>query len=305
MRRMLGWILTALAALTGTTPGAARAASERPFTWNDGDRVVMVGDTLIERDQKYGYFETIVTARNPGKRIAFRNLGWSGDTVRGLSRARFGPPAEGWQHLVDHIVALKPTVLILGYGMADSFDGEPGLPAFVSGLNALIDAAAASRPRLVLLSPIAHEDLGRPLPDASKHNRSLEKYRDAVRTVARERGAWFVDLYDATRPGAGKPTPLTDDGIHPTALGYWFLGALIDQRLSGRAGPPGAIAPEPANPEWKGARRATAAGSRWPPARICRRPRPPGGRAPRGRQPAWRGRRPCCASPACRRVSTR
>ena len=121
-------------------PRPRRGRGPPEFEWKDGDRVVLIGDTLIERDQKYGYLETLITAQNPDKTITFRNLGWSGDTVRGLSRARFGPPAEGFQHLKDHVLALKPTVLIVGYGMAESFDGEAGLPGFVSGLNELLDA---------------------------------------------------------------------------------------------------------------------------------------------------------------------
>ncbi len=87
------WIALACALFAGSV----RAADEtRPFEWKDGDRVVLIGDTLIERDQKYGYLETILTAANPDKTITFRNLGWSGDTVRGLSRAASAlPPRAG------------------------------------------------------------------------------------------------------------------------------------------------------------------------------------------------------------------
>jgi len=216
------------AALAFSPP--CRAAEPPPFAWKDGDRVVLVGDTLIERDQRYGYLETLITAQNPDKSITFRNLGWSGDTVRGLSRARFGPPAEGWQHLIDHVNALKPTVLIVGYGMAESFDGEAGLPAFASGLNALIDATSASKPRLILLSPIAHEDLGRPLPDPTNHNKDLSRYRDAIKTVADERKAWFVDLFNWTQEPAER---LTDNGIHPTAFGHFCVGTIIFWMLEG------------------------------------------------------------------------
>jgi GDSL-like Lipase/Acylhydrolase family len=231
VRRTFVWFTLAL----GIFVGAARAAdAPRPFMWNDGDRVVLIGDTLIERDQKYGYLETILTAQNPDKTLTFRNLGWSGDTVRGLSRARFGPPAEGWQHLIEHVNALKPTVLILGYGMADSFGGEAGLPAFASGLNQLIDAVSASKPRLIFLSPLAHEDLGRPLPDPSKHNLALPHYRDAVQAVAAERHGWFVDLFEPTLSAHDYGiAPLTDNGLHLTAFGSWYLATTIARELAG------------------------------------------------------------------------
>ena len=37
------------------------------FSLHEGDRVVFLGSTLIEREQRYGYWETMLTARNPNK----------------------------------------------------------------------------------------------------------------------------------------------------------------------------------------------------------------------------------------------
>jgi len=70
----------------------APAGAAEPFEFKDGDRVVLLGNTLIEREQRYGYWETALTALHPNKDITFRNLGWSGDTVWGEARARFGGP---------------------------------------------------------------------------------------------------------------------------------------------------------------------------------------------------------------------
>ena len=51
-------------ALTFSALSAAVAADETPpFVWNDGDRVVLIGDTMVERDQKTGYLETLITAQ--------------------------------------------------------------------------------------------------------------------------------------------------------------------------------------------------------------------------------------------------
>lgn len=95
-RNLFVLVLVALTGLARAHPGFAAE-----FKLVDGDRVVLIGDTLIERDQKHGYLGTMTTATNPDRAISFRNLGWSADTVRGLSRVRFGPPEEGWQHLID------------------------------------------------------------------------------------------------------------------------------------------------------------------------------------------------------------
>ncbi|MGE3818194.1 MAG: SGNH/GDSL hydrolase family protein, partial [Isosphaeraceae bacterium] len=216
------------------------AEDRSAFTWKDGDRVVLIGDTLIERDQTHGYLETLITANNPDKTITFRNLGWSADSVLGLSRAGFGKPEEGFQQLKEHVLGLKPTVLIVGYGMSASFEGEAGLPAFKSGLKRLLDTLAETRARLILLSPIGHEDHGRPLPDPRAHNEALALYRDAVREIAQERDAWFVDLYEPTLSATDYGIdPLTDNGIHPTAYGYWYLASVIDLELRGQKDDPG------------------------------------------------------------------
>ena len=227
MRRLLTPVLGLLAL------GLTSASAEPPkFEWKDGDRVVLIGDTMVEREQSYGYLETLITAQNPTKGIEFRNLGWSADTPLGLSRAAFDPPAAGFVRLREHVLALKPTVLIVGYGMAESFQGEAGIPSFLSGLNTTLDALAPAKARLILLSPIAHEDRGRPLPDPAKHNASLARYRDAIKTVADARNAWFVDVYEPTVSAHDYGIdPLTDNGIHPSAYGSWYFATVIDSDL--------------------------------------------------------------------------
>ncbi len=230
MRRLV-YFLAALSGVGVASP--ARAAEPPPFAWKDGDRVVLIGDALIEREQEQGMVETVITLAHLDKTITFRNLGWSGDTVFGTARARFGTEADGFKHLVEHVLALKPTVLVVGYGMTDSFAGEAGLPRFKSGLNHLLDVLGETRARVLLLSPIAHEDLGRPLPDPTRHNEVLRLYSAAIREIAAERDATFVDLFKpflefmTNRPGPEGGRPLTDDGIHLNRLGYATTAALI------------------------------------------------------------------------------
>jgi len=61
----------------------AVAAEPSKFELRDGDRVVFLGNTLIEREQKYGHWEWMLTMAWPDRNVTFRNLGWSGDTVWG------------------------------------------------------------------------------------------------------------------------------------------------------------------------------------------------------------------------------
>jgi len=218
--------------LLGSCIGTASAAE--PFVFRDGDRVVFLGNTLIEREQRHGYWETALTASHPGKSLTFRNLGWSGDTVWGEARARFGGPADGFKHLREHVAALKPTVIIVGYGLNESFAGPPGLPKFEKGLDTLLDTLAATRARIVLLGPPRQEDLGPPLPNPAENNKNIKLYADVLRKAAEKRGYLFVDLYDLR--GTDKQ-PLTDNGIHLTEYGYWRSADVLANALCGRSQP--------------------------------------------------------------------
>lgn len=207
-----------------TQPG--RAAD--PFTLKEGDRVVFLGNTLIEREQRYGYWEQLLSARAPQQAISFRNLGWSGDTVWGEARARFGSPADGFRHLKEHVLALKPTVILLGYGTNEAFEGKEGLPRFEAQLKVLLTTLAPTQARLVLLSPLKHENLGAPLPDPTPQNENLRLYSDALRKMAAREKLVFIDLYTLVKADPKGP-PLTDDGMHLTDFGYWRTTAALEQ----------------------------------------------------------------------------
>jgi lysophospholipase L1-like esterase len=216
----------------GVFASQSASAADR-FELRDGDRVVLLGNSLIEREQRYGYWETLLTIRYPHRRIQFRNLGWSGDTVFGEARTGFGSTADGFRHLQEHVLALQPTVIFLGYGLNESFAGKAGLPSFLDGLRVLLDVLSQTRARIVLLSPLRHEKFEPPLPDPAMHNQHLRLYGDALRKVAEQRGYRFIDLYDLLGDGtqASPPAALTDNGIHLTAYGYWRAAAALERGL--------------------------------------------------------------------------
>ncbi len=234
---LVGWAILLLAA-------PAASAAEAPFELKDGDRVVLLGGTFIERDQEYGYLETSLTSRFPDRNITFRNLGWSGDTVRGEARSRFGPPAEGFDHLKTHVEALKPTVIFVNYGLNESFSGKAGLGAFAKDLKTLLDVLDRTGARIVLITPRRIEKLAPPLPDPAKANERLADYVAVLRAEAARRGYRVVDLFDGWKPALAKP--FTDDGLHPTAEGYRRAADVIVGMLG--------LPPTPARPDvsWEG-----------------------------------------------------
>lgn len=214
------------------------AAADR-FEFKDGDRVVLIGSTLIEREQRYGYWEAALTARNPDKNITFRNLGWSGDTVWGEARAGFGTIADGYKQLVDHVIAEKPTVIIVGYGTNESFAGPEGLPKFKKQLKKLLDDLSATKARFVLLSPMKMFKMPPPLPDPTKANENLKLYGEAIEQEANQRASKFIDLskvFEISVLNENDPiTLITDNGMHLVTYGYVLTGSYLSGQFGGES----------------------------------------------------------------------
>jgi lysophospholipase L1-like esterase len=204
------------------------AGAERPFELVDGDRVIFVGNTFFERDLHYNHLETALTARWPDRNVTFRNLGWDGDTVWGEARAEFGSPADGFNSLSKHVADLKPTVIFVAYGMNESYSGAGGVEGFIQQLDKMLDMLSRTQARMILLSPIRHEDLGRPLPDPAEHNRRLLLYVEAIAKVAGRRSYDFVNLF---KLAGSKEQPLTQNGIHLNDQGYRAATRAIEHAL--------------------------------------------------------------------------
>jgi lysophospholipase L1-like esterase len=194
-------------------------SAPQEFELRDGDRVVWIGSTVVEREQQFGYWEAALTRHYPERNITFRNLGWSGDTVWGESRASFDPPEVGYKRLIEHTRSLKPTVIFVGYGTNESFAGESGLPRFRKQLNKLLDDLSPSKPRFVPVAPPMFEEVSWKGGDLKQARANLALYRQAIKEIAAERGAWFVD--DVAQKYSPSQ-PLMDNGMHLTAFGYWW-----------------------------------------------------------------------------------
>ena len=183
----------------------------------------------IEREGASGYLETRLARRYPGLRIVVRNLGWTGDTVDGITRGKPNPPVDGFKQLVEHVAALKPTVILLGYGANESFSGVGGLPAFGAGLDRLWTALASTGAKIVVLTPTRQANLGPPWPDPTAHNADLACYGNFLKAEAARRGALCVDLFTALP----ETRPWTSNGLHLTPLGYWHTSGVIAPVLAG------------------------------------------------------------------------
>ena len=107
---------------------SAPLLSAAPFAFRSDDRVALVGNTVVERAQRFGHVETLLNlaAGAEVKGLTFRNIDWSGDSVFGDARSYFGAPKEGRDRLQRVVKEVKPTVLMVCYGTNAAMTAKKG-----------------------------------------------------------------------------------------------------------------------------------------------------------------------------------
>jgi azurin len=217
---------------------AASAPTTLPLKLERGARVVLIGNTLFDRMQEHGYFEAMLFQKFPREQLVLRTLAWPGDEVAVQSR----PDEFGDLHA--HIAFEKADVIIAAYGFNESFRGVQAVADFERELATLVASFKAhkyngkSAPQIVLVSPIAHETLGAPLPDGRESNVRLRIYSDAIARVARACRVGFVDTFTPTlaaMEARNKRESLTFNGIHLTDGGYQQFAEVLYRGLIGES----------------------------------------------------------------------
>ncbi|MCH8218538.1 MAG: SGNH/GDSL hydrolase family protein [Planctomycetes bacterium] len=227
-----------MALAVGTASGVT--TSDSPI--RPGDRIAIVGNTFADQLRVHGYLETLLLQRSiqgmRGKAVSIRNLGWGGDMLTARDRPTHFPSEE------STLRAHQTDVLIACFGMGESFAGPEGLADFCQDLEAFIASQRGktynghSAVRLILVSPIAGEDLGNLTPGWKRRNRELAAYTEVMGEVAAEHQIPFVNLYDAALCLLDDDTAprFTRNGINPNSYGYWAMSrALADGLVPGEA----------------------------------------------------------------------
>jgi len=165
----------------------------------------------------------LLAARFSGAR--FRNFGWEGDTVFAQRRDIGFPP------LGEHLKRTRVTVVFLAFGRAEALSGKEAVPQFFAAYEKLVNECAKQTPRIALVTPPPFETGGGSLPDLSRRNVSLAAHANAIRTLARNRSLFLVDLF-AELGGASHVEPrLTDNGLQFTPRGQALIAAGFARQL--------------------------------------------------------------------------
>ncbi len=203
----------------------------------ENDVICEIGNGLADRMQHDGWVETLIQSKLPDKKLVFRNLAFSGDTVADR------PRQEGFASPEDYLKLCKADVIFAFFGYNESFAGEGGIAKFKNDLGAMIDKYRGiqfngkSAPRIVLFSPIAHENLKSPnLPNGAADNVNLALYTAAMQQVAREKRVGFVDLFSGSQAYYALATsPLTLNGVHLLPEGDRQISEIIASEVVGQS----------------------------------------------------------------------
>ncbi|MCB1061376.1 MAG: SGNH/GDSL hydrolase family protein [Verrucomicrobiae bacterium] len=220
-----------------------------------GDHLVLIGNTFAERMQYFGYFETLVNLHYPEANPVIRNLGWAADEVTRIhlqvlkgggyiteptdEPVPLQPRPFNFGSMEAHLTEQKADVILLCFGFNEAFQGKAGLDSFAADYQAYIDGLkdqqfnGKSKPRLILISPIAQEKLPAPFPDPTKQNENLKLYTEKIAEIAEANSLGFVNLFSPTIElmSRGNAEPLTMNGVHLNDTGHRVVAEIMATTL--------------------------------------------------------------------------
>jgi lysophospholipase L1-like esterase len=215
---------------------ASALAADAPtaFFFRDGDRVVMIGDSITEQHLHSNFVEAYTVSRFPAWKFRFRNAGIGGDTSAGGNR-----------RTERDILSFNPTAVTITFGMNDGgykqpYD-QPRLDAYRTGLQGMLDQMKGKDIRVAVLSssPVEKKEDGAALEG---YNQTLEAFAANAKEIAQSRGATFVDQFHPHLAALQKARDASatnringGDAVHPGPSGQIMMAWAILKGLGAPA----------------------------------------------------------------------
>lgn len=196
-----------------------------------GQRIVFLGDSITHHGHWVSALEMLLMVTRPELQLTFVNAGIGGDRV-----------AHGLARLKDDVVAMKPDVVTVLFGMNDAgYVAEDArlLQTYEKDLDSLVGRLRKeTSARIVVFGPTFYDD-GANDPKKKKpfYNDVLLKYQGACERVAEAYKAVFCGLNDPMRrmtEELRKKDPkatLSPDAIHPETAGGFTIADAIAREL--------------------------------------------------------------------------
>jgi len=213
---------------------ALATTAQSPFYLQEGDRVVLYGDSITDQRLYTTFVESFIVTRFPHMNVAFTHSGWGGDRVSGGG----GGPID--VRLARDVFPYRPTVMTIMLGMNDgnykAFD-EGTFTSYKAGMEHILDSVAKSAPncRITLIQPSPYDDVTRAPLFEGGYNAVLLRFSDYLAGLARAR---HLDLADLNAPVNAMLTKasavdkeqaqrILPDRVHPAAAGHIIMAEAL------------------------------------------------------------------------------
>ncbi|KAA5546202.1 c-type cytochrome [Roseiconus nitratireducens] len=225
-------------ALTGFFTINQSRAEEPRLELHPRQKIAVVGNSLGERMNLFGHFETRLHLRHGDQQLQFRNFAWPADEVGQRQRP------SNYTTIDDPLKIFAPETYLCFFGANESYAGtdpetvQAFQDAYRSYLEELKSKYSGGEAQFVLISPIAFESTGNALlPEAESRNAALKVYRDAIESLADEMNVPFVDVYTETKQqfDAQPGMQYTINGLHLNEQGDQALAEILERGLFGNA----------------------------------------------------------------------
>jgi len=179
--------------------------------------IVVFGTSLTQGGAWPKQVETWLNGLGHKGKATVLNKGLSGSDTQ----------SHGLRHLDRDVIALKPDVVFVEFGMNDCIqrdgDKEPKVPLekFKENLGTIVDRIRKEVPKaeiiLLTMNPAADSEK---TPNSGKFRAALLDYYEAVRGIGKTKKLLVIDTYAAWKEvDAARVKRLIPDGVHPSAAG--------------------------------------------------------------------------------------
>lgn len=174
-----------------------------------GDSITAGGDASTPGLIFWERWADALRAKYPSATIETVNGATGGDST-----------VQGLQRLPEKVLAQKPDVVLIGFGMNDHNRGGVPPAAFADNLRTMIDRVRADTgAEIVLFSAFP------PNPKWHYSTHNMAAYAATTEAVAREKHCAFADVYHRWQEFAEKKKPedlLGNNINHPNDFGHWI-----------------------------------------------------------------------------------
>ena len=208
-------------------PSDAVSAFSKGFALKEDATIVILGGSNANETQRFGYFETLLAAAHPDRRLSVRNMAWPADTVFNQQRPRnFFAATKPSYGEKDRRIKTAVDVSVLWLGQAEALGQSEQFEEFAAAYEETLEQLSPYTERIVVVTPVPFDDPLKLGFDLKIRNATLGKLAATIRRLAQKRGLPVVDLFRALK---GKK--VTSDGQRLSPHGHWLAAQAFAEQL--------------------------------------------------------------------------